>query len=104
MTQRKYTHRTPEQWQDHLHHQKESGLTIAAYCQQQGLAVSNFYSWRKKSLRADSDSTNKAQEHSAAWVAVTPEPTIIDSTPPTDASTDITLTLPGNIQLTIHCR
>ena len=104
MTQRKYTQRTPEQWQNHVDCQKESGLSIAAYCQENGLAVSNFYGWRKRLLCGDSGLTNKTQDPSAAWVAITPESPAINSIPAASAGTEITLTLPSNIQLTIHCR
>lgn len=97
MTQRKYTHRTPEQWQAYLDQQAQSGLSVKDYCQEQNLAPSNFYSWRKK-LSGESPVTTESSE---AWLAVTPTPTgpTPNSTP--GVTTEICLALPGGIQLTI---
>ncbi|WP_299013453.1 hypothetical protein [uncultured Photobacterium sp.] len=35
-------------WHDRLQHQKESGLTIATWCEQNQIAQSQFYYWQKK--------------------------------------------------------
>ena len=37
-----------EQWQERIALQRESGLSIAAYCQEFKLTQSNFYAWRKR--------------------------------------------------------
>jgi hypothetical protein len=37
-----------KQWQEHIALQQESGLSIAAYCQEFKLGPSNFYAWRKR--------------------------------------------------------
>lgn len=39
------------QWRQRVAGQRKSGLTVEAYCQQQGVAISSFYSW-KQQLRA----------------------------------------------------
>jgi putative transposase len=95
MTQRKYTHRTPEQWQAYLDQQAQSGLSVKDYCQEQSLAPSNFYSWRKKLSVSPVNNT----ESNEPWIAVTPTRPPTDSTP--QCSTEICLALPGGIQLTI---
>ncbi|PSV98476.1 IS66 family insertion sequence element accessory protein TnpA [Photobacterium lipolyticum] len=35
-------------WQERLQHQKDSALTIAAWCEQNQIAQSQFYYWQKK--------------------------------------------------------
>ncbi|HCE1977262.1 TPA: hypothetical protein NGS68_000528 [Vibrio parahaemolyticus] len=35
-------------WQERLQHQKDSDLTIAAWCEQHQIAQSQFYYWQKK--------------------------------------------------------
>lgn len=96
MTIRKYTHRTPEQWQVHLDQQAESGLSIKDYCKEQNLAPSNFYGWRK---RLNSTEDEAASVDKGAWVALASEPT---HPPEKPVSTETTLVLPGGIELTIR--
>jgi putative transposase len=40
--------RSQEEWQTIIEDQKNSGLTIIDYCQQQQLTISSFYAVRKK--------------------------------------------------------
>ena len=96
MTARKYTHRTSEQWQAHLDQQVQSGLSIKDYCKEQSLAPSNFYGWRKK-LASKVDETESVDQ--SAWVAFDPKPTDL---PQQTASAEISLTLPGGIELSIR--
>ncbi len=35
-------------WQERLQHQKNSDLTVAAWCEQNQIAQSQFYYWQKK--------------------------------------------------------
>ena len=35
-------------WRDVICRQKNSGLSIAQFCRQEGLAQASFYNWRKK--------------------------------------------------------
>ena len=48
------------QWRERLKRQSESGLTIEAFCQQEGVSTSMFYAW-KRNLQ-DSVSTPTASE------------------------------------------
>lgn len=95
---KRYTRRTEAEWQEHIHHQQQSGLSITAYCQQHKLATSNFYHWRNK-LNQYTES-NSATSVSSDWLAlptaVTPSPSLSKG-----ALTTITLSLPGNITLSI---
>ena len=42
------TRRTVDQWQNLMTTYEDSGLSQQIFCQQQGIATSTFYSWRKK--------------------------------------------------------
>jgi len=42
-------------WREVIRRQQSSGLSIAKFCRQEGLAQASFYNWRKK-LAADNDS------------------------------------------------
>lgn len=42
-------------WREVIRRQQSSGLSIAEFCRQEGLAQASFYKWRKK-LDADNDS------------------------------------------------
>ena len=42
-------------WQEVVRRQQASGLSIAQFCRQEGLAQASFYNWRKK-LATDRDS------------------------------------------------
>lgn len=35
-------------WRQFIAQQQQSGLSVAAYCQQQGTTEQSFYSWRKR--------------------------------------------------------
>ena len=40
--------RSRKQWQKLLSDQPTSGLSIAQYCKNQNINISNFYAWRKR--------------------------------------------------------
>ena len=42
-------------WREVIRRQQSSGLSIAQFCRQEGLAQATFYNWRKK-LATDNDS------------------------------------------------
>lgn len=95
MKERQYTHRTPEQWQVHLDQQAQSGLSIKDYCKEQNLGPSNFYGWRKK---LSSKANEPMPVDKSAWLALAPERRHCSD----PVSTEITLALPGGIELTIR--
>ena len=37
-----------QQWRERVRGQRASGLTVAAYCRQNRLAVSSFFAWKRK--------------------------------------------------------
>lgn len=96
MSERTYTRRTREQWQQHINNQPQSGLTIAAYCKEHGLTTASFYSMRSKLKDSKGSSTAKAvSENDEHWLPMM-------STVGSPSSTHITLSLPGNITLSIQ--
>ena len=95
MTKRQYTHRSAEQWQAHIHAQAHSTLSVSEYCQDHQLPPSNFYAWRKKlSGNVVGDNTDVTE---SGWIALSPQ-----ALSKAQAATEITLALPGGIQLTIR--
>lgn len=103
MKERKYTYRTPEQWQTHVDKQAQSGLSIKTYCQQHHLTLSNFYSWRKKLVESSVEDSGSSD----GWVALAATPMespVVKFESTASASTEIALALPGGIQLTIRSR
>ena len=40
--------RRREEWQQLISEHKQSGLTVKAFCQKQGVSEALFYSWRKR--------------------------------------------------------
>lgn len=101
MSKRPYTRRNQSQWQQHIHKQTQSGLSIAAYCQHHQLTPSNFYYWRAKLNTGSSDSITGSTDN--PWLSVT---NISDATASPSHSIasnhTITLSLPGGITLSIE--
>ena len=95
MAKRQYTHRSLEHWQAHIDAQAQSALSVSDYCQQHQLTPSNFYAWRKK-LNANvvGDNTDVTEN---SWIALSPH-----ALSKAQAATEITLALPGGIQLTLR--
>lgn len=60
--------RTARQWQELMQAYEVSGLSQQVFCQQQGVALSTFYSWRKK-LRSQSEEKQVATNQ---FVSLTP--------------------------------
>jgi len=40
--------RSPEQWQEIIHSQQQSGLSARAFCEQRELGYASFCNWRKR--------------------------------------------------------
>ena len=89
-------HRNAEQWRTIFSEFHQSGLSITAYCQQQRIAASNFYAWRKKLGVAIQQITSNASD----WHAVAPVAPLV--TPVAEPSWDLELTLPGGTVLKLR--
>ncbi len=42
------TRRSPDQWQELVHSQQQSGLSARAFCEQRELGYASFCNWRKR--------------------------------------------------------
>jgi hypothetical protein len=78
---------THRRWQQRLHRFRTSGLTVADFCEQEGISTASFYAWRRR-------------------FGVSPAPTAADAprlvpvrlvTPP--ASAPVELLLPSGVVL-----
>ena len=49
-------------WQGVLKEQSKSGLTVKAFCQQQGVSVPSFYAWRRKLSKRNSDARGQEDD------------------------------------------
>ena len=92
-------YRNADQWHALFEQQKNSGLGIAAFCQQKNLTTSNFYTWRKKlGVPTQPSLTPRASK----WHAIEPvsvaQPALPDDTP----SWDLELSLPGGTVLRLR--
>tara|TARA_R110000744_G_scaffold314864_1_gene421882 strand:- start:2018 stop:2293 length:276 start_codon:yes stop_codon:yes gene_type:complete len=85
------TRRTRQQWQQLIHEQPDSGLTINDYCQQQHITLSGFYQWRKKLTAAPEN------ENTADWISLPP----VDI-PGHGEDWQIELVLPGGVVLRMN--
>ena len=43
-----YTRRNKAQWKELIDNFEQSDLSLGAYCQENGIATSGFYAWRKR--------------------------------------------------------
>tara|TARA_B100000745_G_C19817566_1_gene269846 strand:- start:169 stop:438 length:270 start_codon:yes stop_codon:yes gene_type:complete len=78
-------YRSAAQWQALIEGQAASGLNVSDYCKQQDIAVSGFYTWKKKLAQAEPPTDD--------WIAL---PTSAADSP---ASWDMELSLPGGVVL-----
>ena len=53
-------------WRDVVEQQKTSGLNIAQFCAQAGVAQNSFYVWKRRLRTIDSTSERSAQRHSTS--------------------------------------
>ena len=58
----------PEEWRQTIDGQRDSGLTIAAYCRDRGIKDSAFYTWKRR-LRSPAKSNRSS---APAFVEVKP--------------------------------
>ncbi|HEX7646300.1 MAG TPA: hypothetical protein VF450_02695 [Noviherbaspirillum sp.] len=81
-------------WRAVLERQKHSGLTAAAFCKSEGVALQTFYWWRAK-LRHGTSAAGHAQPDMAAPFVD------LGALRTSETVFDIRLELPGGVVLTI---
>jgi hypothetical protein len=92
----KKTRRTAVQWQRLMNTYQDSGLNQQVFCQQQGIALSTFYSWRKK-LRGE-NTPEHHQLQQAQFIELTP-PIV---SPSIDNSWDVELAFANGMTLRLR--
>jgi hypothetical protein len=90
------TRRTVDQWQDLLKTDEDSGLSQRIFCQQQGIALSTFYSWRKKLRELHTSGDNQLQQDQ--FVQLTPP----IASPSIDNSWDVALAFANGMTLRLR--
>jgi len=85
-----------EQWHERIAQQAASGKSVAAFCQEQGIATQTFYWWRNRLAKREAGAVT-----SAAGVAPFLELGAMPAATQGDGSLSIRLELPGGITLTI---
>jgi len=88
-----FTRRTPEQWQQIIADQQQSGLSQKAFCLRHGLCLATFSNW-KRDLAPPQDNSDHVKPVNPDWIEV---PTNIADT--SHPGWDIGLELPGGITL-----
>jgi transposase-like protein len=68
-------------WRLALSEQRDSGLSVRAFCVREGLTQSNFYAWRRQLARRDADDGSQ-QAGSPRFVEVTAPPEVPPEVPP----------------------
>lgn len=81
--------RTERIWRERLKRYRRCGLTVAAFCEREGVSTASFYAWKRR-LGGRSSSgqprSDEAPEEPPLFVPVSVKPT---------ASTDVRIELPG---------
>jgi hypothetical protein len=78
-------------WLEHIQQQQRSGLSMAAYARQQGLAISTFYAMR---LRLSALAASGALAQRPLFQAVA----LIEAQPPASGTLTLAFDLPGNLR------
>jgi len=91
-------YRNADQWHALFEQQKNSGLGIAAFCQQKNLTTSNFYTWRKKLKGALEPSDSGSND----WQPIEPAAASANSGVAVNSVWDLELTLPGGAVLRLR--
>lgn len=95
-------HRTPEQWQALINQHRNSGLSIEQFCQQQKLARSCFYTWRK---RLSEQAIQNSNQPTMVKPSATQETNFLDlsalvnASPTAKQGWDIVLSLGNGVEL-----
>jgi putative transposase len=65
--------RTPQQWQQIINQQENSGLTISVFCKQRSITLSGFYLWRKRLTTPDVETSTSSpapsSDNTQDWIS-----------------------------------
>ena len=93
------------QWRERLERQSQSGQSVAAFCQSEGIAAQTFYWWRARLAKSNDTPPASAVRGAQRQHEVAPfiDLGALGSESPA-AGFDIRLALPGGVILTIAAR
>lgn len=91
---KRHQRRSREQWAIIMDSHAASGLTIADYCQANGIGLASFGKWKRR-LRDDTGKPNHSDQKQNGFVPVQ----LLESQSPVST---VTLSLGANITLTIN--
>lgn len=77
-------------WEQRFEARRASGLSVAAWCQQEGIASSTYYYWRQHSADKKSSPT---------FIAL---PALAAETPRATQATTLTIHTPGGYRIDLH--
>lgn len=58
-----------EFWRDLLRRQADSGMTVVAFCEREGVSTASFYNWRRRLAEED-----RSREAVCSWRRLSPQP------------------------------
>jgi hypothetical protein len=65
--------RTPQQWQQIINQQENSGVTISVFCKQRSITLSGFYLWRKRLTTPDVETSTSSpapsSDNTQDWIS-----------------------------------
>jgi len=93
-----FSRRSPEQWQNIIDQQLESGLSQKAFCQSQGISLATFTNWKRKLKYPDESATHHQPKQHRDWIEF--ETHLPEQSPGTDWHME--LELPGGVVLRIR--
>lgn len=70
--------RSQSDWQELVERQKHSGLTVAAFCEQEGLTAASLYMWRSRLSRSTEPQPTVPPQRGGHVVAPQVRPEFID--------------------------
>lgn len=87
-----------EQWRERIAQQAASGKSVAAFCQEQGIATQTFYWWRNRLVKREAGAVPPpARAAASSFLDLGTMPVATQG----DGSLSIRLDLPGGVTLTI---
>ncbi len=80
-----------QSWRDVIRRQKESGLSVAAFCREQQVPPASFFAWRRKLAEADQNANAAPGRNADAAHEVRAQfvPIAISPVPPSSANFEI---------------
>lgn len=89
-----------QQWRERIARQASSGMSVAAFCRQEGMSVPTFYEWRRR-LRQPDDRAGAGRATPPLFLDLGAVPAAEAASLAPGGMLSIRLELPGGVALTI---